>query len=436
MYAHRSARAQSSRPPSAAGVSTVDGSAATGSAATLTALQRSAGNRAVTALIQRNTSGAPAQRDADPREAARSAAYDAAVARHDFSEASIHLNGFSEPEVLARANRLSKDDLRKMQVAAAETKVGNGRLSRLLDAVAGGASTVPFTEQVGGNVYGETGRYKYHLTPDAVVVNVGMNFHPDKASTHVPTAEWFGYIASTWNKFSAVNEADPTGRRHIDFTPVAGEGHDIDVSPYHDTKDRANSGHYYAGDPRSAVAVPHEFGHLMGLPDEYERDAADYAAVAENAPTLGATHHAATPAQAPDEIARGIHAGLFIGGHWYGWHDTTEKRRMKAVDTVLAANNIAAAYHEGENPLTAQVAVAYKRIYGAELSAHVMSQVNDDKFSDWRERTVGTFQYTSKSIMGDMSDHTHPVAARHVRQFVSFVERALGRGRWTAKEER
>jgi len=76
----------------------------------------------------------------------------------------------------------------------------------------------------------------------------------------------------------------------------------------------------------------------MGLPDEYERDAADYAAVAENAPTLGATHHAATPAQAPDEIARGIHAGLFIGGHWYGWHDTTEKRRMKAVDTVLAAN--------------------------------------------------------------------------------------------------
>ena len=72
-----------------------------------------------------------------------------------------------------------------------------------------------------------------------------------------------------------------------------------------------------------------------------------------------------------------------------------------------------------------------------ELSADVMKQVDKsaDEFSDWRERVVGTFQYTNTSIMGDMSDHTHPVAARHVRAFSDLVQRLLG-GRWTPKEER
>jgi hypothetical protein len=58
---------------------------------------------------------------------------------------------------------------------------------------------------------------------------------------------------------------------------------------------------------------------------------------------------------------------------------------------------------------------------------------NDDvaNFHDWREEVSETFEWETNSIMGNMSDHAHPVAARHVSKFVKHIEDKLG-GTWNA----
>jgi hypothetical protein len=226
-----------------------------------------------------------------------------------------------------------------------------------------------------------------------------------------------------------VNQADPTRKKHIDFQPVAGRGHEIQVSA---GTGRANAGHYYVGDSRAPTSIPHEFGHLIGLEDEYERDRADYERVTgERVPAGSGDVAGATT------IARQLREALYKKEKFFEWHTTAVRRRMAAVNRVLAAHHIVVNYQRSRSPITHEIAAQYKNTFGVELSADVMKQVDKGgtEFSDWRERFLGTFQYTSTSIMGDMSDHTHPVAARHVRAFSDFVQRLLG-GRWTPKEER
>jgi len=410
-------------------------------------LQRSAGNRAVTDAIGVQRAGpgtvAPARQQLDRALSSMDFVQIAAV--KDFSLATdperltmlralatVHQMGGLESGATKRiwqsfGNRLAVVaseqsmlwDLCQAKGAKLPTSwLGAGQGKRKFD----------FTEQVGGNVFGGTGAYEYRVKADAIVVTVGMNFKPDRGVT-VPTATWFGYITSTWNRFSAVNDADPTQKKRIDFQPVAGRGHEIQVSA---GTGRANAGHYYVGDARATQSVPHEFGHLIGLEDEYERDRADYERVTgERAPAGSGDVAGATT------IARQLRAALYKEEKVFEWHSTAVRRRMAAVNQVLATHHIVANYQAGRTAQTNEVAAQYKNTFGVELSADVMKQVDKsaDEFSNWREQVLGTFQYTNTSIMGDMSDHTHPVAARHVRAFSDVVQRLLG-GRWTPKEER
>lgn len=290
-----------------------------------------------------------------------------------------------------------------------------------------GNRTVKVSEQVGANMFGVTGAYEYRVTTDSIVITVGMNFQPDRGVS-VPTSTWFGFINSTWNHFSAVNQADPTQRKKIELRPVTGRGHEIQVSA---GTGRANAGHYYAADPRASTAVPHEFGHLIGLEDEYERDRPDYERVTGQRVPAGSGDAAGATT-----IAQGLRNALYLGEKFFEWHSTAKRRRMRAVEAVLAANHIVADYQRGENPITHEVAQQYRATYGVELSADVAKKVDggDDEFSSWREKVVGTFQYTNTSIMGDMSEHTHPVAARHVRAFSNLVQGFLG-GSWVPMED-
>jgi hypothetical protein len=212
---------------------------------------------------------------------------------------------------------------------------------------------------------------------------------------------------------------------------MQGPGHDIKVSA---GNGRANAARYYAGDTRAAQSVPHEFGHLIGLQDEYERDAPDYAEVARGSVPIGGGS-AGAPGT-PRTIATALHDALFLSESFWERHRTAERRRMRAVEKVLADNHIPVDYQRGESTITHEIAAQYKTQYKVELSRDVMSQIDssDDEFSDWRERVVGSFQYTSTSIMGDMSEHTHPVAARHVRAFAGYIQDALGYGRWVPRE--
>jgi len=351
--------------------------------------------------------------------------YERALAAEAWDLAMISLNGFNDIDIVAKLSRLSPASLGHMREAARDF---TPRMARLANAVSGNEVETRANEQVGGQVYEVRGGYTWRIRPDAIVVDVGMNFNPDRGVA-VPTNTWFGYIRSTWNHFSAVNQAAPSEKKRIDFNPVAGSGHDIQVSA---GDGRANAGHYYVGDSRGSDTIPHEFGHLIGLEDEYERDRRDFQRVTGSVPAAGSGQTALA-----QTIARGIHDGLFLEEKTFELHRTAERRRMAAVNKVLADNHIAANYQAGRSALTAEVANQYRALYAAEISAHFMSQIDtdNDEFNNWREQVLGTFQFTSTSLMGDMSDHTHPVQDRHVRAFAGHVQQALGRGTWVPQQD-
>jgi hypothetical protein len=374
-------------------------------------LQRTAGNAAVVQLIRDK---ATVQRDLDDT------AFKGSVTAGDWQKAVQLLGSLDDTAVVATVSKLPPGDREKIRQAAHSASAT--RLIRVLDAVAGTSVTIRQNEQVGGNTFGIQGAYSWQINPDSIVINVGMQFKPD-TGVAVPSSTWFGNIRSTWNHYSAVNQTDPTQKKQIVFNPYEGAGHVIQVSS---GEGRANAGHYYAGDSRAAQSVPHEFGHLIGLEDEYERDAADFQRVAGATPPASI----AAPGRA-QAIARSLRDALYDKESFWEKHKTAEHRRMSAVTAVLAANHIKPDFQRGENALTQQVAQQYKALFSTELSADVMAQVNstENEFSDWREKIVGSFQYTSTSIMGDMSDHSHPVEPRHVRAFAGYVQQALG-GSW------
>ncbi|GAA1671486.1 hypothetical protein GCM10009765_21120 [Fodinicola feengrottensis] len=378
-------------------------------------LQRSAGNAAVVQLIRENRS---VQRD--PTGTVDDTEFQKNVSAGDWSKGIGFLTGLDDTAVVATVSKLKPGDREKLRQAA--HSASSARLIRVLDGVAGKSVKVSQGEQVGGNTFGIRGAYSWQITPDSIVVNVGMQFKPDAGVT-VPSGAWFGYIRSTWNHYSAVNQADPTQKKQIVFNPYEGAGHVIQVT---NGEGRANAGHYYVGDSRAAQSVPHEFGHLIGLEDEYERDAADFQRVTD-APAPAT----AAPVEQAQAAARGLREALHAKESFFEKHKTAEHRRMGMVNAVLAANNIVPDYQRAENALTHQVAKQYQSLFSVELSADVMAQVDsDDKdISDWREQLVGSFQYTTTSIMGDMSDHSHPVEPRHVRAFAACVQQALG-GTW------
>lgn len=385
-------------------------------------LQRRAGNTAVSRMIalQRGTATAEAK-----------TALTAAVTARDWKTAVATLTSFDDDEVVRETSHLSayeRSQLRSTAAAMPEAGGAGGKLYRLLNAVAGVAVKTRTDEQVGGNVFTVTGGYTWRITPATITIQVGMNFKPDPGVT-APMSDWFGYIVSTWNKFTAVNQQNPEERKRIEFEPRNAAGHDIRVSA---GNGRANAGRYYVGATDMDVTVPHEFGHLIGLEDEYERDAKDFQRLTGQTPKGDAS--AAAKAKT---VAEGLHSALFLKESFFERHKTAERRRMRAVEKLLHDEHVAYGFHHKRSAFTYEVALQYSKLYGAELSAHVMSQVDsgDDEFSTWREQVLGTFQFTYAGIMGAKTDekgkdHSHSVEPRHVRTFAGHVQQAVGHGKW------
>ena len=289
-----------------------------------------------------------------------------------------------------------------------------------------GRVNVSANEQVGSWNYVVRGGFNYRITADKIIVKVGYNFVPDSGVT-VPTDTWFGYIRSTWNHYTAQNQTDPTQKRIIEFQPEAsGSGHRVQVQA---GNGRANAGRYFAADDRAPVTIPHEFGHHIGLEDEYERDAADYTRVTGEAPQAPDSDTATAEA-----TARRLHDALYLEEEFFEWHSTATARRKTALEAVMTDQHLP---HWDNNARSRAVSVAYQRLYSRPITTDLASKCDTDSiwgesqaWRDWRESVAAAFQYTNTSIMGDMSDHTHPVAPRHVRRFTDLVQNFLGHGAW------
>jgi hypothetical protein len=322
----------------------------------------------------------------------------------------------------------------------------NQRGAHLPDSLLGtgiGHRDIRYTETVGGWQYGVHGIYDYRVVHDAIQVKVPINFAPD-SGVSAPVDTWFGYIRSTWNHYSAVNRDNPTEKKAIDFQPTqSGGGQRVQVTA---GDGRANAGRWYVGDSRAANTIPHEFGHLIGLEDEYELRHSDYVRVTGEEPQAGSGDRAGA-----QRIATAMHDALYQGEHWYERHKTAVRRRMDAVTRVLTANTIPRYY---STPQSRQVAQEYQRAYSHELADDIVRQIDADPgdrgvFRDWREGVCGVFEYTNTSLMGnpdyqpsppDPSRATagheqHAVQPRHVRQFSTLVQDFVRHGTWNPVED-
>ncbi len=262
--------------------------------------------------------------------------------------------------------------------------------------------------------FGGVSEYTWRLLPQAaptqIEVTAGINFVPDAGVTP-PVATWFGHIRSTWNKYSAVNTV--TGDTiDIRFNPVqSASGHRVNVHQGTGVE-RADSSNFYVLDPTPQDTIPHEFGHLVGLQDEYQQMAADFQRETGMVAPVGAT--AGGPgAKAPGAIAADLRAAL-------GGTGATGAPRADAL-AVIQANGLQ------QGAFSQQVSSAYQRLTHNDLVQDIIAAVPifNDQFD-----LVEPFTYSSGSVMGDTNagrphlaanPHDHGVQPRHVREFAGYV---------------
>jgi hypothetical protein len=225
-----------------------------------------------------------------------------------------------------------------------------------------------------------------------------------------------------------------------------GKDHEVEVfkfDPSLPKKDRgdsrSNSGTWYTIDPRRSMA-PHEFGHLIGLADEYNRTEEHYVQVTGEEPAVGDTAGATADAT---KAAGDIKGKLPLDD--------------KLVAPVAAQNDprwganlatiITTALGSKQGGFSRLVAQDYQKANGgASIYADIQKAFFDKNVPGFQtnlSNSVTPFLYSNRSLMGTMETtpakggggkaapaHEHPIEPRHVQPFVDMLakEWALQKG--------
>jgi peptidoglycan hydrolase-like protein with peptidoglycan-binding domain len=306
-----------------------------------------------------------------------------------------------------------------------------------LDAVAPG-STVgaverQWTEVVGGHTYGMTGvnadRYSWEIQAKRMLVTAKVNF------TGLPApAAWFTHVEAAWNQYLGVEPA--SGKQMpIDFRMVRGAGSDANTVQVVAGTGRANAGKWFAADPNASTTIPHEFGHLIGLQDEYQLHPGDYVRATGHEPPVG---DATGPGVAPAAIATSLQNAMVArnsvnaraASAGAGVKEGAFAQQVVEAYAKLPTTNVpAVAAAPGPPPVPFQPAVALTGNLLLDLDAALPD--DPDRYA-----TIQVFSYSSASLMGDpgreFDPHDHGAQPRHVAQFMAILGQALG-GTWEAK---
>jgi peptidoglycan hydrolase-like protein with peptidoglycan-binding domain len=295
-----------------------------------------------------------------------------------------------------------------------------------------------WTEVVGGATYSMTGssasKYSWSLDSGTMNVTCKVNF-----TGNPPSGAWSGFVNSAWNLFDARNKAS-NERVPIDFHLVAGTGPDAHDVAVQTGTGRANAGTWYLGDTNAANTVPHEFGHLIGLSDEYQLHAGDYREATGHEPVVGDAAGPAgiTPAQMAQDIqtamvtlsAAGVYnvsvgRGLKMGA--YAQQVADAYATLPSV-TLPALPAIPATGTTPGDPGRGSMATTGKIVEDLDRGLRDDPQIH-------RYDVIQALTYSSGSLMGDPSrvtDHDHGQAQpRHLQEFVDHVTRIRG-GSWEA----
>lgn len=333
------------------------------------------------------------------------------------------------------------------------TGVANAATWAALDAVAGpvtvGREEFESNERVEGSQYGGPTRFTWRLHPDRLEVSVNIRF--TGAPGHPMVATWRQQMMNAWNTFRIVDDDHPGTALPLRF--VVGTASPADatvnviVTPAGGTPGRSNAGEYHTGDTDAALA-PHEFGHLLGLQDEYNTGPEQFTIITGEQPFIGAvdapTDATGVPV-APDTIAAEIRTAVTSS--------PANQRGTKAQAVVDTKYGLA------QGAFAQRVAVAYERAnagnlqredngpHGPVVVSDPAAHIEDDIAARIPGRnapeTAATapFGYSNRSLMGEMQSfntpvnaHDHPIAERHVRHFAELVGRNRP-GAWRAVRE-
>ncbi|MEI7744325.1 MAG: annexin [Chloroflexota bacterium] len=282
-----------------------------------------------------------------------------------------------------------------------------------------GTFDTSFTERMmEGFTAAGTGHWEWALEPGQLRVEVPIKFTPvDGAAT--PVGTWNQQIDDTWNQFAAT---EPGGRKvpiNISMRNDPSGFHEVAVHP---GGGRANTANWYVNQ-RTDVA-PHEFGHLIGLPDEYMRSPEDLQAVAG----VSVTGPANTSGEAPEQVARELHDAIYL---------ETQSARVPACTALLNRVGLIVSGAAQQGAFAQSVKQAYDAEYSGWFSKDLVAAMHDrlPESDRWTVQTV--FAVGTRSAMGGTGglgaaqEHDHAVEPRHLRFFLSIVRNAWPDKAWT-----
>jgi len=283
---------------------------------------------------------------------------------------------------------------------------------------------------------GTTGKYDWEVKDDAITITVKIKFTGKK--THPMVTTWLQDIRQVWNDYKAVEVGKANPREYrIQFNPEKSSSgwHQVAVKkPKPGESDRSNSAEWYVTDKDRGLA-PHEFGHLIGLEDEYNRPEEEAVAVSGYEPTLGSLRSAT--GKTPKQIATELNAVVTA---------TAAKKPAKRI-AKLAAKVTQHGLMPGA--FARAVEQEYKAAYGfggAPNLSNFFGTIAGPGFHDDLSIAAAPFVVSNQSLMGEMqtvgnrktdltklAPHQHPVQPRHVRTFANLISLTFPGTKWEPK---
>jgi peptidoglycan hydrolase-like protein with peptidoglycan-binding domain len=307
-----------------------------------------------------------------------------------------------------------------------------------------GAIDRSWTETVGGHTYSMQGarasKYSWHLDIGQMIITAKVKF-----TNNPPKPAWFTQVRNTWDGFKAQKTDGPQAVL-LKFQMVQSADADANVVDVKTGTGRANAGEWYLGDTATDT-VPHEFGHLIGLRDEYQLHSADYREITGHEPPTGGAAGVAEPAGGvtPLRVAQDLRAAILARNTANCWHAVVGRgivsgafaaRVVEAYKTLGPATVPLVPMVPGTATTPAQPARPAVTL-GTDVVADLDRAVPDT--SGWRYQVIQALTYSSGSIMGDASrvtdPHEHGTQARHVQEFVDIVAANRG-GTWVGERSR
>jgi peptidoglycan hydrolase-like protein with peptidoglycan-binding domain len=302
-----------------------------------------------------------------------------------------------------------------------------------------------------------------------------------QASMRQATRLWVNDIKRVWNGFTATDTSPATKKKKpvkIVFDPrvVSGSGDaTVEVLPgpiVGNEGGRSDSGHWFASDPDGGLA-PHEFGHLIGLPDEYALREETFVTITGTEAPIGDVtapqFGGSSPAAHAQYIANAIGAAVAVpdGNDPADPAKQTaaEEARGKIKAFAQAVNDLGmdqngytpssfarAVSEEFADDATAKAVSGGMAIvpYVVSLLPKAIFDMSDAKEASviWAlqsdyESPIRVFLSTNQTIMGTMESlpargktmpkgHEHPVQPRHLQVYMRHLDGAYG-GSWKVK---